>query len=661
MNAPYLHFTLGPVQGFVAQSRRTRDLWASSWLLSRLTGEAMRAALETDENSNYLVLPHLDKDRLLELYECDKEHASLPNRFVLSSPNPAEAGRKASEAIRMFWKNLADEVWNQFLASTKADNPETRKIWDRQVEHFWEIAWAIDPSGKDFSILDQRKNWRTPTPTVEPGDHCSQMHHLQELSGWNGGSRKSQQEFWKALRERPNIGELDLDEGERLCSIAFIKRFFPKLTQYKKTLHTENWPSTLYLAAVPWLKAIKDNPEIHKACADYAQSVSKDNPSACGERNARINSLESYPKELGNFPKLDGNFFYPRALENEHATPLPEGVDRRKLLDELQKLRRRIHETAGESTSPFYALLLMDGDKMGVLLRETQAEGKIALATKALIEFAGKVPEIVTDHDGRCIYAGGDDVLAMLPIDRALACASEVEKAYRESFHGLSAEMRPMATLSGALVFAHYKTAFSTLLREAHTYLDSVAKDQTGRASLAVAVQKGSGLANLYAAPWKHLRGDSGNETLTLECLKEKMIPNQDEGSNREEKCTTVSGSFLYHLRDKLGSLGGDTSLLDKPGSYLELSDPNFPLEDFLLAEYLVGKSLSKKKEQAKTQKAQARETIQSLLKSCRKVTRKSDGMILEHNGQNDTANSFSLDGPLVARFLEEGGKEIES
>lgn len=27
------HFTLGPVQGFVAQARRTRDFWAGSFLL----------------------------------------------------------------------------------------------------------------------------------------------------------------------------------------------------------------------------------------------------------------------------------------------------------------------------------------------------------------------------------------------------------------------------------------------------------------------------------------------------------------------------------------------------------------------------------------------------------------------------------------------------
>ena len=40
-----LHFSIGPVQGFIDQSRRTRDLWASSFLLSWLSAVAMKAVV----------------------------------------------------------------------------------------------------------------------------------------------------------------------------------------------------------------------------------------------------------------------------------------------------------------------------------------------------------------------------------------------------------------------------------------------------------------------------------------------------------------------------------------------------------------------------------------------------------------------------------------
>jgi hypothetical protein len=36
-------FHIGPVQGFIAQARRTRDLWAGSFLLSWLAAQAMAA------------------------------------------------------------------------------------------------------------------------------------------------------------------------------------------------------------------------------------------------------------------------------------------------------------------------------------------------------------------------------------------------------------------------------------------------------------------------------------------------------------------------------------------------------------------------------------------------------------------------------------------
>ena len=39
-----IDISIGPVQGFVAQSRRTRDLWGSSYLLSVFSGYAMLGA-----------------------------------------------------------------------------------------------------------------------------------------------------------------------------------------------------------------------------------------------------------------------------------------------------------------------------------------------------------------------------------------------------------------------------------------------------------------------------------------------------------------------------------------------------------------------------------------------------------------------------------------
>ena len=49
----YFHLTLGPVQGFVAQARRTRDFWAGSFLLSWLAGVAMVAVKKQRGKINF--------------------------------------------------------------------------------------------------------------------------------------------------------------------------------------------------------------------------------------------------------------------------------------------------------------------------------------------------------------------------------------------------------------------------------------------------------------------------------------------------------------------------------------------------------------------------------------------------------------------------------
>src|SRR5690606_29709494 len=108
-----LHFTLGPVQSFVAQSRRTRDLLAGSFLLSYLSGHAMMAIIRPQNNlsGGNIVFPYVHqrqgeemglKDPLLQAISRTMDGevigegpwvGSLPNRFKAEIPageNPVE-------------------------------------------------------------------------------------------------------------------------------------------------------------------------------------------------------------------------------------------------------------------------------------------------------------------------------------------------------------------------------------------------------------------------------------------------------------------------------------------------------------------------------------------------------------------------------------------
>ncbi|QNT69118.1 type III-B CRISPR-associated protein Cas10/Cmr2 [Defluviicoccus vanus] len=220
-----LHFTLGPVQGFVAQARRTRDLWAGSFLLSWLAGQAMAAVTEAGGS---IVLPDVTDDPLLAAIHTLRGGfgpavGSLPNRFKAQVPVGFDP-QDCRAAIDAAWRKLANRVWDRFVARVADQGLDTQTIWDRQVGGFWDPAWVIgDDAGDrtDLAWLDRRKNWRTWRPPVEGGDHCTLMGDWQELSGHvrseSTAQRQSQDAFWTKLREKlPN--PLDLDEQGRVST-----------------------------------------------------------------------------------------------------------------------------------------------------------------------------------------------------------------------------------------------------------------------------------------------------------------------------------------------------------------------------------------------------------------------------------------------------------
>lgn len=621
----HLHFTFGPVQGFVAQARRTRDLYAGSFLLSHLALVAMRAACNA---GGTILLPDLVA---VEKLATTTEHAVAPNRFIAGfndSKTAAGAGKAAAGALTREWQRIAEAVWQRFLAPVAAQGQGTRDIWQRQIAAFWEISWAVGgPDATD--LLDQRKNWRTPPTTVEPGDHCTLMGQWQELSGFvRSRQRQSQDAFWEAVRQQVLTAKgtrLDLEEDERLCAIAFVKRFFPLVAgnAIGRDLGMENWPSTVSIAAVPWLRKIKSAPApVHALCKAYTELV-RDDPGALVSSARRIRALQSFPTEAGEFSRLSGNFLNRTALANERSTPLRQASDRAELLRQLCELEEKTGDRAGN----FYALLLMDGDSMGKLIRAHGAE-KI---TPALTAFSGQAPDIVAEHDGICVYAGGDDLLAMLPLDRALEAAIAVRQAYRDGFAAQSISGAE-GTISAGLVFAHYRCAFSRVLAYAHELLDDVAKDGAGRNAIALGVLKPGGVACQWCGKFDSFVANG------IPCFAPLIEACRMGREDRDGKVGSLSSSFLYNLRERFAELLDARPDKDQERTPVPLDKEK--LQKLFVAEYLHDK-IEKDTAQAAQQRQQAGELIGQLLRVC-----------------EQPGGHLNLDALRLVKFLALEGKE---
>lgn len=623
MTTKILHFNFTPVQSFVAQARRTRDLWAGSYLLAWLSGQAMVAILK---DNGKILMPYIDNDRLIaaiqnpsNAHPLAKSLGTLPNRFTATIPENQDPNVYA-EIIQNKWQAVADAVRNKIDPDKQLIADE---FWDRQIDNHWEFAWV---TGAQAS-LDSRKNLRIPKPTIESGEKCTVCGERQELSESKGirpkPSRKSSKDWWSQFQ----VSDLDLRENERLCAVCLTKRLFPLVAEQAIGWEVEPYyPSTAYIAAIDWLETIlknaKDSKDLQQAANDLVETAQKLHIHK-SEYNTYIQGLSEQIKDSGiekNFIKLDGDVFYQPAIAAGHLQKRGSNQaldDREK--QQISAALAKLQKAAGNlSASPFYALLLMDGDGMGKLSRLG------VKVSKALAEFTGQVPNIVEKNNGKLIYAGGDDVFALLPVSRAIRCAAECRKAYQTAFADLPDNIKTAATISAAVQFAHQNIALNVVVQDAHRLLDNIAKERTGRDALACRVWKPGGIVLTWAQPWQDEQQTEFAE------LIEKII----DDFHPNNQADRFSSKFFYKLRDLF-------ELIQSDGTFTEAA-----IQDLLIAEYLANREL---KEQDKEKlRNEAKDRIQRLLLLCQQQTR--------HNEEDKTITyskgKYNTDAALLVRFL---------
>lgn len=626
MSIQYFQFTLGPVQGFVAQARRTRDFWAGSFLLSWLAAVAMKAV---EKQGGKIIFPCPDDNTLAWLEGKGKDQpphqGSVPNRFKAE----VSKGFKPDlvvDSVRQAWRELAELVWREDLSPACSTHPKSRTIWERQIEGFWEISWVL---GGESDLLDRRKNWRIHLPPPEGGVKCMVMDGWQELSGAESSHTTGLKPFWQTIRQHCN--GMDLAKDEHLCAIAFVKRRFARCFHRLEVLMPGGWtlrgwelktgvPSVLYLAAAHWLeKMIKERDE-----AELAAFVTKAGRlRQPGEWESDIRCVceawqgNRHKPSARKLARLDSGLLFESYLANPR-------------LYEDQKLARRVaeqlHQLGGkDKPAPFYAILLMDGDSLGVHMSDTGKQPRISRALERFTKIAGP---IVDKHSGFLVYAGGDDVLALLPLEDALACAAELRAEYSEACDEVDID----ATLSGAIEFAHVKMPLTRVLRDAHILLDKVAKDGCGRDAIAVRVWKPGGQALEWAMPWDKALVDGKVEVQRL----------ADEFARESGE---FSSKFFYKIRERFALLNpkreGQEILTEHQACTL------------LVVDYLASGVNDKREVKLTLEDAQRR--IQPLLDQCWPVVRHKE----EEKGVHfSKKNRLEEDGALLVRFLAQKGAE---
>ena len=494
-----LMLNLGPIQGFIAAARRTRDLWFGSYLLSEVSKAAANALQQAGAR---LIFP---APQSLDALNAASD-LNVANQLLVELPtgDPQAVLHQARTAAENRWRDLAEFA---FAFAGLAHLRE--EVWQRQRDDVLECtsAWVtVDEEGYSPALATlrrlaaARKNTRDFLPAALTGTRAEKGYGLPKSS--LDGLRET------VLRETLPAGvrrRLGLGVGEQLDCPGLVKRLCGG--------DPERFTPISRIALDPWLRAIIP--------ADRLNTVN----AAC-ETLVGLGWITQVKSNNGLYHALpyDGQLLYPSRLEvAQRESQDEEPADQAKVQAALAALRAAIKplwRQYGEP-SPYVALLLADGDRMGVLLDQADDAETHRAISAGLAQFAAAVPGLVRDHRGHCIYSGGDDVLALLPLDGVLACARDLHERFSAELKSLADRIGASCpTLSVGIALQHVLEPLGRF-RQLAQAAERLAKgdrlpEAEQRDGLAIIVQTRSGAAVEFREQWSRKPDKQLNEWTAL-------------------------------------------------------------------------------------------------------------------------------------------------
>ena len=549
-------FSIGPVQTFIASARRSRDLWSGSWLLSELAKACAKSLNDLGDTKAQLIFPHVDKSNQADLEENSDFSVGNKVQAVLIVDSVDELKNIIDNAKKSVKKRFIKEASNALSRLPKDKHYLRETIWNSQLDDYLEIqtAWARfgddnsyhDAAQKAGQTLASRKATRdfSPTRTISEKDFITSLVQLDDARKTTDKNHNVIKQPYQDLFMLPKSSldgmretvlkesglqknslqrKLSLSKSEQLDTVGVIKRlgFEEKAEQFtpftRITAHA--WIEEIAQKEPDALNRLKNT--YHELCQlGVASGVTGNN------------------KVYQDFA-YDAQLLYPSRLEvtlKEYQNS--DDKEAKEIVDNLKVLKKTLAPLFQSYGEPYRygVLLLADGDRMGELLDKAKTQVQHQEITQALSNFAGQVAYTMRQSSGHCIYAGGDDVLGFVPLDKAYKCADDLQKLFANSLSGvankLGAENSP--TLSVGLAICHIMTPLG-VIRELASQAEKFAKGdhveesqstEKRRNALGILLSVRSGNDTKLRFNWDDLAGLNAFETM-VNYYVEKQIPSR--------------------------------------------------------------------------------------------------------------------------------------
>ena len=528
MTDSLLLLTFSPIQSFIREARRAEDLFNGSAILSDLAKAAAQPILDLGEA--YLIYP------------ATPFKGDVPNVLVakLTEDKPEEVAKKAKAELEKRWKEICNSALEE-MKKFKVDIPDRAgedvwwHIWNQQVspENLWEVYWAVVPSEKGYA-----EAYRQASRAVDALKRSRIFKNMEEkgqkdsLSGKRAALRtaayKKAKDYWAYVASLEDVfpSKVRPNGRERLDAIGAVKRF--------AELKNEPFDSTSTVAAADFLARAKEKAKTELAAYHILLGKNFTEKKVFRPfKNVEKRSDWTYDGDLlydttltvERF-KSDYHFKFddknPQAKQKEKllAGKLQECRDM--LLGNKEKNIKGIYEVCGKP-SPYYAILNLDGDSMGKKIdklldsEKQKPEEAHKEFSQKLGEFSTQVKEIVDKNLGFLVYNGGDDVMCMAPLSKAIPLAIALREEFKKTMKGFD------VTASVGIAISHHQSPLDFAIEEARR-AEQIAKNQAGRNAICVHVLKRSGEPLEIRSKWddmianvEELRDLFANNTLSSE------------------------------------------------------------------------------------------------------------------------------------------------
>lgn len=429
-----LALTVGPVQSNIQESRKLKDLYNSSCIISDIMME-VRSYLKNEVDSEMEVIyPILYDDN-------DKKRDS--SNYIICKINSID---KLNE--------IQNEVYTKVVENCDGGEQCTFKISVLEETYF--IFWAAEPI-----IETYEEAYKKVTKKLRNIKNTHDFKNVEQDSTKNYSLKKCS----LCGKREPLKTYSEINTEEKLCGVCAFKRLYK----------AGNAESTYSVSIKSWKEK-------------YGKELE--------ELNKKIMDTFKYPDKYYSKDMIKNILNEKRDMdEMRRKKGINEDLQKDIKNSELKQALTQIEEKMRETYSSYsdknlvldphykYCFLQIDVDDLGKWmsgeynLNQHELEEVQKQISKYLSEFACKLRESFWNTKCTVIYAGGDDFLAILPVEELFIVIKIIDDIYKNTIVkniNNSPNYSQAMTYSTSITIASCKEEMAVALRKSREELENV-------------------------------------------------------------------------------------------------------------------------------------------------------------------------------------------